>query len=138
MDDGCNDIIMLRGPNGGHIRMARLLLSFEDGDYFDENGEIRPNLPIDYVKAKTWELRPRVKVPMSVEESRLIDPDSSVDQSLANGPAEFKLQDDAEFDLATTVQPEFDENAFYSIDGERYPAGDVKAKVLPKMISFYF
>lgn len=36
------------------------------------------------------------------------------------------------------METTFDENAFFSIDGERYPAQNVSAKVLPKMIRFYF
>ena len=97
MDDGCNDLIMLRGPNGGHITMARLLLSFEEGDYFTETGEIRPNLPIDYVKARTWELRPRVKAPSSVEESKLMQSvtNSRSSEKMANDSrSEVKLLDD--------------------------------------------
>ena len=69
VDDGFNDLVMLRGANGGKIRMARLLLAIETGEYFTENGDIRRNLPVDYVKAKTWELRPRVKVPQGPQES---------------------------------------------------------------------
>ena len=73
VDDGFNDLIILRGAVGGKIRMARLLLSMDNGDYFTETGEIRPNLPIEYIKAKTWELRPRVKVPQSVADSVYVD-----------------------------------------------------------------
>ena len=43
--------------------MARLLTNMETGNYFTDTGEVRRNLPIDYVKAKSWELRPRVKAP---------------------------------------------------------------------------
>jgi len=61
LDDGYNDIISLRGQHGGKIRMARLLLNLDDGTFFQENGEVRQNLPIDYIKVSEWELRPRVK-----------------------------------------------------------------------------
>ena len=63
VDDGTNDLIMLRGQFGGHCRMARMLTSMETGQFFTERGEIRRDLPIDYVKANCWELRPTVKVP---------------------------------------------------------------------------
>ena len=43
--------------------MINMLLSIDEGTYFSETGEINRNLPIDYVKARTWELRPRVKAP---------------------------------------------------------------------------
>ena len=63
VDDGFNDIILLRSPFGGKVRMARLLLGMETGDFFTRNGGIRRNLPIDYIKAKSWELCPRIKAP---------------------------------------------------------------------------
>ena len=67
LDDGYNDLVLLRGANGGRVRMARLLTNMETGDYFTETtGAIRENLPIDYVKAKTWELRPTTKVPINI------------------------------------------------------------------------
>ena len=43
--------------------MINMLLSIDEGTYFSETGEINRNLPIDYVKARTWELRPTVKAP---------------------------------------------------------------------------
>ena len=43
--------------------MTSMLTSLDEGEYFTEAGEIRRDLPVDYVKARTWELRPRVKVP---------------------------------------------------------------------------
>ena len=51
VDDGCNDIILLRGPNAGRCAMARLLTASEKGNYFTENGDIRRDIPIDYIKA---------------------------------------------------------------------------------------
>ena len=63
VDDGFNDLVMLRGQHGGRCRMINMLLSIDEGTYFSETGEINRNLPIDYVKARTWELRPTVKAP---------------------------------------------------------------------------
>jgi len=74
VDDGYNDIISLRGQHGGKIRMARLLLNLDDGTFFQENGEVRQNLPIDYIKVSEWELRPRVKA----------NPIREVDESMLN------------------------------------------------------
>ena len=34
VDDGFNDLIMLRGNNGGRVRMTRLLPAMESGEYF--------------------------------------------------------------------------------------------------------
>lgn len=43
IDDGCNDIVVLRGENGGRIRMASLLLALDNGEYFslNEHGDVR-------------------------------------------------------------------------------------------------
>ena len=73
VDDGYNDLVMLRGANGGKIRMTRLLLALDNGEYFTETGDIRRNMPIDYAKAKTWELRPRVKVAQTQQESMYVE-----------------------------------------------------------------
>ena len=73
VDDGVNDLILLRGQNGGHCAMGRLLTSMETGDFFTETGEIRRNVPIDYIKANSWELRPTVKVPVP----EVLGPDNS-------------------------------------------------------------
>ena len=63
VDDGYNDIVTLRGQFGGRCRMASLLTALEDGSYFNEQGEVNRDLPIDYIKAKSWELRPNIKAP---------------------------------------------------------------------------
>ena len=34
VDDGYNDLITLRAQNGGRVRMARLLLAIDNGEYF--------------------------------------------------------------------------------------------------------
>ena len=51
--------------------MASLLTRMETGDYFDENGAIRRDLPIDYIKARSFEIRPQVKTPQTHEGSIL-------------------------------------------------------------------
>ena len=53
--------------------MASMLTRMENGEYFTEAGEVRRDLPIDYVKAKTWELRPRLKVPQQEQHSAFIE-----------------------------------------------------------------
>ena len=52
--------------------MASMLTSLDEGEYFTEAGEIRRDLPVDYVKARTWELRPRVKVPQGEQVSGFV------------------------------------------------------------------
>ena len=120
VDDGFNDLVILRGVNGGRVRMARLLLSIDNGDYWTETGNIRRNLPIEYVKAKTWELRPRVKGNQTLNHSVLVE-DSIVSSHSLRSPG-VRLEPDDKFDQDTTVQNEYNDNAFFSVDGERYPS----------------
>ena len=51
--------------------MARLLTDMEKGDYFDQTGNIKRNLPIDYMKAQSWELRPTTKAPPELENDNM-------------------------------------------------------------------
>ena len=44
---------------------------------------------------------------------------------------------DDNFEKEAAVQTEIDENAIFTIDGERYPAQNVKARVIPKCATFY-
>ena len=138
VDDGFNDIVILRGQNGGKIRMARLLLALDNGEFFTEAGSVHRNLPIDYLKAKTWELRPRVKTtPHNMpdpNDSAAFDPTERAD-SEADGP---RLQSDVQFDTEAAAEIQHNENSFFSIDGERYPAQDVVARVCPQVVRFYF
>ena len=65
VNDGCNDIVCMRAENGGKCTMINLLTSIDNGTYYEvnENNQITSNVPIDYIKCSTWELRPRVKAP---------------------------------------------------------------------------
>ena len=38
VDDGFNDLVMLRGQHGGRCRMINMLLSIDEGTYFSETG----------------------------------------------------------------------------------------------------
>jgi len=49
-----------------------------------------------------------------------------------------ELRHDPEFNKEHTVNEALNENAFFSVDGERYPAQDVVARVLPKKIRFFY
>jgi len=40
-----------------------MLLSQDEGEYFDENGAPREELGVEYYKVKEFEIRPRVKAP---------------------------------------------------------------------------
>ena len=41
IDDGFNDIVILRAQNAGRCTLIRTLLSVGPGDYFTNNGEVR-------------------------------------------------------------------------------------------------
>ena len=75
IDDGYNDIIILRAQNSGRCQLARMLLSVMPGDYFTPNGEVRPEVPLDYLKVKKWELRPRTKVPFNNNNNSMFNDD---------------------------------------------------------------
>ena len=63
-NDGLNDIITSRRQQGaGNCSLLRLLLAQDGGDYFTQDGQVRPNLLIDYHKSKSWTLDPLVKGP---------------------------------------------------------------------------
>lgn len=68
VNDGYNDIVCLTAENGGKISMANFLLAMDHGEYFsvDDEDEVHRNLPIDYIKAKTWELKPQIKAPRPI------------------------------------------------------------------------
>ena len=47
----------------GKVAITRLLLDQDAGNYFTETGAIRPELAMQYVKARTWSLDPQIKSP---------------------------------------------------------------------------
>ena len=132
--------------------MASMLTVIEHGNFFNERGQIDRNLPVDYIKAKSWELRPRVKAPQPEAQSMFVDNHSSSHRDTMDGTDSSKqqpnqnsqnvpqtLENDQVFDdESSTVETQISENAFYSIDGERYPAQDIKARVLHKMVTFFY
>ena len=71
VNDGCNDIILMQAQNGGKCTMINLLTALDHGEYYavNEDNEVTQNVPIDYIKASTWELRPRVKAPRPLSQN---------------------------------------------------------------------
>jgi hypothetical protein len=43
----------------GKLNLAKLLINQDDGDYFDENGEIRRGSGVEYKKMRSWRLIPK-------------------------------------------------------------------------------
>ena len=85
--------------------MARMLTRMETGEYFAPNGDVNNDLPIDYIKAKAWELRPRTKVPnTNTEGSAFIDDiESNSDRLSSSGRVPKALINDTKFESETTV-----------------------------------
>ena len=147
IDDGFNDIIILRAQNAGRCRTLRMLTNCETGTWFTETGEIRREVPIDYLKVKKWELRPRAKVQPNLNTSyfqedtrasEIQDPESRESRRNVRQANDDKyLGYDDNFEREAVVQTEIDDNACFTIDGERYPAQNVKARVIPKCATFY-
>jgi hypothetical protein len=101
-----NDIIISRVAAGaGRCALMRMLLDQDDGAYFQENGDIRPELRSDYIKAQSWVLDPHIKGP---------HPD-------------FPPEEGVEYNV----------NAVFSIDGERYAAQKIEARVVKHALPFY-
>ena len=61
MDDGYMDILLARRRNIGRIGIARLLTDEDEGYYFDDNGDPRPEIGIEYYKVTEFNLKPRAK-----------------------------------------------------------------------------
>jgi hypothetical protein len=45
--------------NNGKINLAKLLINQDNGDYYDDNGEIRRGSGVDYKKIRSWRLIPK-------------------------------------------------------------------------------
>ena len=81
----------------------------ETGQYFAANGDVNRDLPIDYIKAKTWELRPRTKVPnLKTDQSNFVDESQDLASSnrenmLASVDEPTVLVNDAKYESETTV-----------------------------------
>lgn len=78
----------------------------DNGDYFNKkDGTIYPNLGIEYFKTSQWVLKPTRKGPVP----------QHLKYQLPNGTQTFA-------------------NEIFSIDGEKYPAQEIKGTVLSKVI----
>jgi hypothetical protein len=96
VDDGKSDVTLIATQTGGgRCALTRYLLGSESGDFFNPNGQINQNLGMHYLKTTSWELDPHVKA---------FPPDEILNQE--------------GFELDTNY--EYNNDALYSIDGERY------------------
>lgn len=89
-------------------QLTQFVLDNDKGTFFDKYDKFKPN-GMDYYKCLDWELKPEIKGP----------PPKDSNIKVAEG---VKVMD----------------NAIYAIDGERYPAQDVKGRVLPRVLTIYY
>ena len=107
IDDGCNDIAFMTS-NKSRTQLARALIAIDDGSYYNKNGEINKSLGLEYIKASEWTLKPTRKGPVPAGKN-------------------FQLPE------GTQTFP----NELFSIDGEKYPAQNIKAKVIPRILRVF-
>ena len=113
LDDGMNDVTLISTETmGGRCSLIRYLLNLDTGDYFNANGQLNPNLGMHYLKTSSWELDPHVK---------------------ANPPAEVAGRENFFLD----PNYEYNDNALFSIDGERYKSQKLTAVVRPRFLPVY-
>ena len=113
LDDGKSDITLIATQTGGgRCALTRYLLGSDSGDYFNRQGQINNNLGMHYLKTTSWELNPHIKA---------FPPDE------IRGQPSFEL--DPNF--------EYNNDALYSIDGERYKSQKLSAIVLSKWLPIY-
>ena len=106
-DDGTNDIVLLP-HRSSRVQLAKLAIKQDNGDYFNKNGDVTANIGMEYLKVTEWEVKPSRKGPVP----------ANLKYKLPEGTQTFA-------------------NEKFSIDGEYYPAQDVKGKVLPKALRVY-
>lgn len=49
-------------------RLGQILIAHDSGDYFNENGSIKTQLGLDYVKCRSWRIDPSIKAPKPIED----------------------------------------------------------------------
>lgn len=107
IDDGFNDITFQTAERS-RCQLATALISLDNGEYFNKNGTMKNSVGIEYVKATEWSINPERKGPV---------------------PENLNYQ--------LPAGTETHANEIFSIDGESYPAQNIKAKVLNKVLSVY-
>lgn len=107
LDDGMNDLVILTDDKS-RLQLAKLLIYEDNGEYFNKDGSFSNSLGCEYFKVSEWEIKPKRKGPVP----------QNLNYQLPQGTETF-------------------DNEIYSIDGEKYPAQDIKAKVIHKALRIY-
>ena len=58
LDDGFCDMVAMK-RSSGKFKLLKQLFNQDSGDYFEQNGEIKSNLGLEYFKTKCWRLIPK-------------------------------------------------------------------------------
>lgn len=58
IDDGFCDITVMK-RNSGKYNLLKQLFNQDNGEYFDQNGEVKRNSGLEYIKTKCWRLIPK-------------------------------------------------------------------------------
>lgn len=61
LDDGFCDLIKMK-RSAGKCNLLAQLLNQDNGDYYDQNGELRQDSGLEYVKTKCWRLIPKTNL----------------------------------------------------------------------------
>ncbi|CDW82761.1 sphingosine kinase 1 [Stylonychia lemnae] len=112
IQDGQNDIIV-QEVNQGRLKLANQLIQNDYGSYFDSQGNIKSSLGIDYAKCTQWRIDPFNRTPESNK--------SEVTQIDCKYQSRFRD----------------DRTAFFDIDGEKYPAQRIQARVLKRFLPVF-
>ena len=128
INDGQNDITTMTYQNGSSYKLARFLIDMEKGDYFNQDGTERHEQTIDYIKCDQWSLFPTVKGPQTLDE--VVD----LDNSKGRIPP---MSQQSTQEICNEPEIQYKNDAILVIDGERYKAQNVKAKVLKQYLPIY-
>lgn len=112
IDDGVNDVYYQNANEAGRVAAAAMCILADDGALFNQKGDILDCLKLNYLKTNEWTLDPGMK---------------------GTPPKDFKVTNS----LLETA-PVYDSRALFSIDGERYPAQKLQAKVIKSFLPIHF
>ena len=82
--------------------MARLLIDQDDGAFFNNAGDVRPELGMEYLKVTEFELKPRAKGPKpkdSKADDDFVDQSSGDAAKFISGGSAFVDENETKFDF---------------------------------------
>jgi hypothetical protein len=72
--------------------LGQLLIAHDTGNYFNENGSLKAQLGLDYVKCRSWRIDPDVKAPKPIQDPIHERTQSNINQqaNISNAEADAK------------------------------------------------